>query len=261
MKKLLYDFVKNWYLIDKNNTDALLSLVEKFAFSISKKMNIKQNFKVKWKPNQNIFILGSCDTETKTIFLNINRIISLEKYKIKSETKKFIKYAEDFIANFNNITQPDETDKALYFTLTNKPKKYFRFLGNYEYIPFDIATTILHELRHVYQTEQAEQGDNFFIYITKNNLRYIQKNFNPMREPSEIDAIYFQLKIFKEYCDSNNLQDAFIKSYNITVPKFNKKDINDNIKFITNNSKLYLTVDNISKLKLELETIYNWRSQ
>ena len=90
-------------------------------------------------------------------------------------------------------------------------------------------------------------------------MRHLQRDFNPMCEPAEIDAIFFQLQVFKDYCVFYNLNDVFIKSYNFSVPQFTKKDIEDNMQFISNNSKHYLTSDNLSRLQLELETINNWQ--
>ena len=259
MKELIHDFIENWALNGINNTDKLLSIVEKFAFSIAEKMGIKQKFKVQWKYNQNLFIFGSFDVETKTIFFNINRIIALVRYKIKSETKEFTEFVEKFVVNFVNIENSNEVEKSLYFTLTNKPKDLLHLLGDYELIPFNIATTVLHELRHLYQIEQAEEGKPFFLFITKNDMRHLQRDFNPMCEPAEIDAIFFQLQVFKDYCVFYNLNDVFIKSYILSVPQFTKKDIEDNMQFISNNSKHYLTSDNLSRLQLELETINNWQ--
>ena len=224
-------------------------------------MKIKQNFDIQWKFSQNLFILGSFDTKTKTIFFNQNRIIALQKYKIKSETKEFREFVENFKSSFKTIPHPDEADKSLYFTFTNKPKDILNLMGDYEYISFDIATTILHELRHLYQTEQAELGEPFFSYITKNNLRHLQKSFNPLYEPTEIDAIYFQLKTLQEYCSLNNTEDVFVKSCKLSIPTFQEQDIEKNIKFISNNAEINLTAKSLAKLKLELQSIYNWQKE
>jgi hypothetical protein len=260
MIETLDNFLKNWQVnnIDK---DELLSTIKSFAFTIAEKMGIRQNFDVQWKYSQNLFILGSFDTKTKTIFFNQNRIVALQKYEVKSEEKEFGKFIENFTTKFESLHCPDEADKSLYFTFTNKSKDIIHLLGDYEYIPFDISTTVLHELRHLYQTEQAELGEPFFDYLTKNNLRTLQKSFDPMCEPTEIDAIYFQLKFLKEYCCLNKLKDVFVKSYKLSVPELKKENIDSNMKFISNNAEINSTADNIEKLKAELKTIYDWQEE
>lgn len=244
-----------------NDTNRLLEHIKSFSVSVANKMSIKQNFDIQWKYSQNLFIFGSFDTKSKTIFFNFNRVAALRKYRIRSESKEFSKFIEKFVADFQNIGCPDEVDKALYFTLTNKPKDMLNLLGNYEYMPFDIITTVLHELRHLYQTEQAELEEPFFDYITKNNFRSLQKSFNPMCEPTEIDAIHFQLKILQEYCCLNNLKNVFTKSCQLSVPKLKNEDIENNMKFISNNAKTISTPDNIAKLKAELKDIYDWQKE
>lgn len=72
-------------------------------------------------------------------------------------------FVEKFISNFNHNSETDIAEESLYFTFTNKSKEILCFLGDYEQVPFDIVTTILHELRHLYQIEQAELGDQFFL--------------------------------------------------------------------------------------------------
>ena len=252
----LQKFLQNW----PNNIDYLLEHIKGFAISVAKKMGIKQKFDIQWKFNQNLFIFGSFDIKTKTIFFNQNRIATLQKYKIKSETKEFADFIEKFIANFQNLDLPDEADKSLYFTLTNKPKDIHHLLGNYKNVPFDIATTVLHELRHLYQTEQAELGNPFFVYLTANNLRTLQKQFDPLCEPTEIDALYYQYKILNEYCKANNLQDVFNNSCKLSIPNIEEKDVDEKIKFITNNAELYSTPENVAKLKAEFLSLYNWKN-
>ena len=261
MIETLDNFLKNWQTDNINNPEELLSSIKSFAFAIAQKMGIKQSFDIQWKYSQNLFILGSFDTKTKTIFFNQNRIAALQKYKIKSETKEFSEFIENFTASFETLSCPDEADKSLYFTFTNKPKDILHLLGDYEQIPFDIATTVLHELRHLYQTEQAELGEPFFDYITKNNLRALQKSFDPMCEPTEIDAIHFQLKTLQEYCCLNNLKNVFTKSCKLSVPKLKKEDVENNMKFISNNAEINSTPDNIAKLKSELKYIYDWQKE
>lgn len=252
----LRHFLQYW----PKDIDEFLEHIKTFAFSISKKMGIKQEFDIQWKFNQNLFIFGSFDTKTKTIFFNHNRVAALQKYKIKSESKNFAEFTEKFIADFQNLDCPDETDKSLYFTLTNKPKDILHLLGNYKYVPFDIATTVLHELRHLYQTEQAELEDPFFVYLTANNLRTLQKQFDPLCEPTEIDALYYQYKILSEYCKANNLQNVFNNSCRLSIPEITENDINEKIKFITNNAELYSTPENIAKLKAEFMSLYKWKN-
>lgn len=261
MNEVLYHFLKNYPKNDINDANKFLAFVKDFAFLIAEKMGIKQSFNIQWKYNQNLFILGSFDVKTKTIFFNLNRITALQKYKIKSATKGFSEFVEKFLVNYETVSQPDEADKSLYFTLKNKPKDILHLLGDYEQIPFDMATTVLHELRHLYQIEQAELGDPFFLFITKNDLRSVQKSFNPLCEPTEIDAIFFQLKVLREYCYLNNLKEVFEKSIHLSVPEFDEKDVENNIRFIGNNSKLYSTAENLSRLKTELVNIYNWKAQ
>lgn len=259
MKDIINYFLRDYYFYDKKNTDDLLLFIKKFAIQIADKMGIKQKIKIQWKYNQNLFIFGSFDKKTKTIFFNINRIIALKKYRIKSRTKDFAMFVEKFISNFNPNSETDIAEKSLYFTFTNKSKEILCFLGDYEQVPFDIVTTILHELRHLYQIEQAELGDQFFLYITKNDIRSLQKDFNPLCEPTEIDAIFFQLKVLREYCFLHNIKDVFAESYKLSVPKMAKSDIRSNIKFISENCKLYSSVENLSILESELKEIYNWQ--
>ncbi len=257
MKDILDKFLKNWQYGEKLDAGKLLSFINDYALLFAKKMGIEQSFRIQWKHNQNLFILGSFDDKTNTIFFNINRISALQKYKINSESNGFANFVDKFLSNFSN-TAHDEVDNSLYFTLTSKERSLHRFLGDYEQIPYDIATTILHELRHLYQAEQAERQVPFFLFITQNKLRELQTNFSPLREPAEIDAIYFQLVILREYCYSNNLSDIFSKSYAMTVPKLNASDIENNFKFIIKNAKLNTSTDSITKLKQELDAIYDW---
>ena len=170
------------------------------------------------------------------------------------------KFVENFITNFPSLSQPDEADKSLYFTFSNKPKDVLCFLGDFEQMPFEIATTVFHELRHLYQVEQAELKEPFFEYITKTDLRSLQNSFNSICEPTEIDAIFFQLKTLEEYCRLNNAKNVFAESCKLSIPAFQKQEIEKSIKFISNNSQID-SPESLAKLKSELQSLYNWQKE